>query len=193
MHLVLAERAKECTANEPKPVAFGSGMNHPHGEVVCPSFCLVGQFDDQYGPGLKGVDSSTRPFRRKRCCGAFPPNPLPLCWLWKIEKRWYAGASPTAQARARSAYVALFSKAFALRRRGSFSNYLADYRQRRGMDFHHDVHDWLGGWPYESISPAQTERFMTGLGFKQVHAFTAAGVRIGLFGSGCDEYVYTRR
>ena len=117
----------------------------------------------------------------------------PLCWLWKIEKQWYAAASPTAQARARSAYVALFSKAFALRRRGSFSSYLADYRQRRGMDFHHDVHDWLGGWPYESISAAQTARFMTGLGFEQVHAFTAAGVRLGLFGSGCDEYVYKRK
>jgi 2-polyprenyl-6-hydroxyphenyl methylase/3-demethylubiquinone-9 3-methyltransferase len=117
----------------------------------------------------------------------------PLCWLWKIEKRHYTAASPTAQARARSAYVALFRTAFALRRRGSFSSYLADYRQRRGMDFHHDVHDWLGGWPYESISPAQTERFMTSLGFQRVRVFTAAGVRLGLFGSGCDEYVYTRK
>jgi 2-polyprenyl-6-hydroxyphenyl methylase/3-demethylubiquinone-9 3-methyltransferase len=60
------------------------------------------------------------------------------------------------------------------------------------MDFYHDVHDWLGGWPYESISPAQTDRFMTGLGFQRVRAFTAAGVNVGLFGSGCDEYVYTR-
>ena len=116
----------------------------------------------------------------------------PLCWLWKSEKRWYAAAGPTAQARARATYVALFRAVFALRRRGSFSGYLADYRQRRGMDFYHDVHDWLGGWPYESISPAQTDRFMTGLGFQRVRAFTAAGVNVGLFGSGCDEYVYTR-
>jgi SAM-dependent methyltransferase len=116
----------------------------------------------------------------------------PLCWLWKIEKRCYAAASPTAQARARAAYVTLFRMAFALTRRGSFSSYLADYRQRRGMDFEHDVHDWLGGWPYESISRAQTERFMTSLGFQQVRAFTAAGVNLGLFSSGCDEYVYTR-
>jgi 2-polyprenyl-6-hydroxyphenyl methylase/3-demethylubiquinone-9 3-methyltransferase len=117
----------------------------------------------------------------------------PLCWLWKIEKRCYAAATPTAQARARSAYVALFRVAFALRRRGSFSQYLADYRQRRGMDFHHDVHDWLGGWPYESISPAQTERFMASCGFQQVRAFTAAGINLGLVSSGCDEYVYTRK
>ena len=55
------------------------------------------------------------------------------------------------------------------------------------------IHDWLGGWPYESISPAQTERFMTRLGFERVRAFARAGVELGVFGSGCDEYVYARK
>ena len=32
----------------------------------------------------------------------------------------------------------------------SFSDYLNNYK-KRGMDFFHDVHDWLGGYPYESI------------------------------------------
>jgi len=116
-----------------------------------------------------------------------------LCWLWKLEKKWYAGASPAAQARARSAYVALFRVAIAVARGRSLRTYVADYGQRRGMDFYHDVHDWLGGWPYESISPRQTERFMNGLGFLQVRAFARRSMELGLFGSGCDEYVYSRR
>ncbi len=116
-----------------------------------------------------------------------------LCWLWKVEKKWYTRASPTAQRRVRSAYVALFSVAISIAKRRRFSSYLAEYRQRRGMDFYHDVHDWLGGWPYESISPAQTERFMSGLGFQQVRAFARPRIELGLFGSGCDEYVYTRK
>jgi SAM-dependent methyltransferase len=109
-----------------------------------------------------------------------------LCWFWKLEKRWYASARPAAQARARSVYVALFRLAM----RGAFDSYVANYRQSRGMDFYHDVHDWLGGWPYESISPAQTERFMQELGMRQIRAFVHAGKATGLFGSGCDEYVY---
>ena len=33
----------------------------------------------------------------------------PLCWLWKLEKRWYAGASPAAQARAAGACMSACS------------------------------------------------------------------------------------
>jgi len=117
-----------------------------------------------------------------------------LCWLWKIEKKWYAAAGPAAQTRARSAYVGLLRIALSMARgRSGFTNYVSAYGQRRGMDFYHDVHDWLGGWPYESISPAQTERFMSQLGLCRVRAFTRRGIQLGLFGSGCDEYVYTRR
>jgi 2-polyprenyl-6-hydroxyphenyl methylase/3-demethylubiquinone-9 3-methyltransferase len=117
-----------------------------------------------------------------------------LCWLWKIEKKWYAAAGPAAQAHAQAAYVRLLRAALSMaRRRNSFTDYVSAYGQRRGMDFYHDVHDWLGGWPYESISPAQTERFMSKLGFRRVRAFTRRGIQLGLFGSGCDEYVYARR
>jgi len=118
----------------------------------------------------------------------------PLCWLWKREKKWYAGASPVAQARARSVYVGMFRCALSMTRgRRGFSTYVAAYGRQRGMDFYHDVHDWLGGWPYESISPARTERFMSSLGFSRVRAFTRGGFKLGLFGTGCDEYVYARR
>src|SRR5882762_2118452 len=116
----------------------------------------------------------------------------PLCWFWKIEKRWSAGASQAAQARARSLYVGLFRIVYPIKNRGSFSNYVATYRQSRGMDFYHDVHDWLGGWPYESISPAEADRLMQQLGLRQIRVFLVAGRATGLLGSGNDEYVYER-
>jgi SAM-dependent methyltransferase len=112
----------------------------------------------------------------------------PLCWFWKLEKRWYAGASPVAQARAQAVYVNVFK----LLNRRNFKDYVANYGQTRGMDFHHDVHDWLGGWPYESISPAQTDRLMQQLGLRQIRAFLLQGRALGLLGSGNDEYVYGR-
>ena len=112
-----------------------------------------------------------------------------LCWFWKLEKRWYAGASPAAQARARSLYVTMFRLAM----RGTFDDYVANYGQSRGMDFYHDVHDWLGGWPYESILPEETDHLMRQLGMSQIRSFLIPGRKThGLLGSGCDEYVYRR-
>jgi SAM-dependent methyltransferase len=115
-----------------------------------------------------------------------------LCWFWKLEKRWYSAASPIAQERARSIYLGLYRVLYPIRHRDSFSEYVANYSQMRGMDFYHDVHDWLGGWPYESISPAETERFMHRLGMRQIRAHVRKRKTLGLLGSGCDEYVYER-
>jgi SAM-dependent methyltransferase len=67
-------------------------------------------------------------------------------WLdafWRVEKRWYANASSQAQARARSAYLALFRLAMAVRGR-SFTEYVRTYGRNRGMDYFHDLHDWMG-------------------------------------------------
>jgi 2-polyprenyl-3-methyl-5-hydroxy-6-metoxy-1,4-benzoquinol methylase len=111
-----------------------------------------------------------------------------LCGLWRIEKRWYVGASPEAQRRARSIYVALFRLAFVLKRR-DFGSYVATYQSRRGMDFIHDLHDWMGGNPYESILSSDVDALMGQLGFTRVDGVTRP-LTIGIFGSGCDEYLY---
>jgi len=113
-----------------------------------------------------------------------------LCRLWTLEKRWYCRASPRAQSAARSLYVALMKLAFALVGR-NFSAYVSSYRGNRGMDYIHDVHDWLGGYPYESIRPADVAHELTRLGFAPVRS-KVKPYSTGLFGSGCDEYVYRR-
>lgn len=115
--------------------------------------------------------------------------------FWKYEKRWYANASAKAQARARAIYVALFRLGLRLTGR-KLASHVANYQSNRGMDFFHDVHDWMGGWPYESISSAEVESLMNSLDFGPLQVFArqgkVAGRNIGAFGSGCDEYVYRR-
>jgi SAM-dependent methyltransferase len=113
-----------------------------------------------------------------------------MCGLWRLEKRWYAGASPEAQKRARAVYVALLRLRFRLTG-DDFKSYIENYQSLRGMKFEHDVHDWMGGYPYESISGPEVEALMQRLGFTHVRRATTP-TTVGLFGSGCDEYLYRR-
>ncbi len=59
------------------------------------------------------------------------------------------------------------------------------------MEFWHDVHDWLGGYPYESISPTRLDEIMTALGLQPECAYLHHG-GYGGFGGSCNEYVYRR-
>jgi 2-polyprenyl-3-methyl-5-hydroxy-6-metoxy-1,4-benzoquinol methylase len=112
----------------------------------------------------------------------------PLCWAWHIEKRVYVSAPAFIQSVLRGVYkTAFFSGKAALG--GNPFQYVRDYKSNRGMDWHHDVHDWLGGYPYESANADIVKSHMTQLGFRVVRTFERpAGV--GLFGTGCDEFVF---
>ncbi|MGH8321209.1 MAG: class I SAM-dependent methyltransferase [Gammaproteobacteria bacterium] len=117
----------------------------------------------------------------------------PFCGTWRAIKRWYSRSGPTAQRRARGVYVAL--RRIITRIRGEdFDAYVRDYGKNRGMDFYNDVHDWLGGYPYQSISPDECHASLVGLGFDLKHEFIKTPGRFapGLCGSGCDEYVFRR-
>jgi SAM-dependent methyltransferase len=114
----------------------------------------------------------------------------PLCWFWTLEKQWYCRASESARERARGLYIGLLRTAFTLVRR-DFASYVSNYSGKRGMDFAHDVNDWLGGYPYESIGSDALDKLLGQLGFRQVRA-KLHSASIGLFGSGCNEYVYRR-
>jgi SAM-dependent methyltransferase len=162
-----------------------------------------GTFDVVYSWGV--LHHTGDMFRALRCAAALvnPGGSLALalyrktwsCALWRIEKRWYTGASERAQSRAQALYARLF--AFTLFLRGKrLADHVQGYRRSRGMDFFRDVHDWLGGYPYESVSPRELDRFMASLGFTRSRGFVEKGHifgrHSGLLGSGCDEYVYTR-
>jgi 2-polyprenyl-6-hydroxyphenyl methylase/3-demethylubiquinone-9 3-methyltransferase len=153
-------------------IVYSWGVLH-HTGALCDALCAASRL---VAPG--GVFAFAL-YHRTRMCG-----------LWRLEKRWYAGASPEAQRRARAIYVALLRLRFRLTG-GDFQSYVENYQSRRGMDFEHDVHDWMGGYPYESILASEVEALIQRLGFTHVESTTNPS-SIGFFGSGCDEYLYRR-
>jgi SAM-dependent methyltransferase len=69
-----------------------------------------------------------------------------MCGFWRHEKRWYARSSPRAQRLARAVYIALLRLRF-LATGDDFRSYVANYKSLRGMNFLHNVHDWMGATP----------------------------------------------
>jgi 2-polyprenyl-6-hydroxyphenyl methylase/3-demethylubiquinone-9 3-methyltransferase len=115
-----------------------------------------------------------------------------LCGLWKVEKWLYSRSPSWLQGCARGVFVTAMRLAFLVTGR-DFRAYRDNYgKSFRGMDYYRDVHDWMGGYPYESISPAKAEEFCRSIGFVSVRSFVEQRMRVGVFGSGNDEYVWQR-
>jgi 2-polyprenyl-3-methyl-5-hydroxy-6-metoxy-1,4-benzoquinol methylase len=113
----------------------------------------------------------------------------PFCGMWRVEKRIYSKSPKWIQKIIEAFYLMLVRVRLALKGE-SLKQRREKYWEQRGMDMYYDTRDWLGGYPYESISPEEAKSFMSQLGFDQVRSFTEPC--IGLLGAGCDEYSFTR-
>lgn len=107
-----------------------------------------------------------------------------LCGFWKAEKRFYSRSPRWLQWLFQRAFLAVD---FAARLR---SGTLSGSGLERGMDRTHDIHDWLGGYPYESAAPDEIADALRD--FRLERQLLRPGGRSGLLGSGCDEYVFRR-
>jgi 2-polyprenyl-3-methyl-5-hydroxy-6-metoxy-1,4-benzoquinol methylase len=67
--------------------------------------------------------------------------------------------------------------------RGHPTQYLRDYKKRRGMSVWHDILDWLGGLPFEVAKPEQIFDFYKARGFMLDRLLTDHG-------SGCNQFVF---
>ncbi len=116
----------------------------------------------------------------------------PFCWMWRYIKRWYSQASQNKQQKFMSAYLSFTQKLMKLRG-VDIEEKIASYGQSRGMDYYNDVHDWLGGYPYESITANQCQNFFVKRGFDINYSnITKVSKTLGFFGSGCDEYTFKK-
>lgn len=115
----------------------------------------------------------------------------PLCGFWRREKQLYSAAPKSIQAAVRLIYQAAYCAGLIATGRSPMA-YIREYKSARGMNWSHDAHDWLGGYPYESVTPDEVIRFLGGLGFSLVRKFEKPAVSGGLFGSHCDEFVAIR-
>lgn len=110
--------------------------------------------------------------------------------MWKIEKRLYSRASRPVQALVRQAYMASFLGGLVVMGRNPIA-YVREYQRMRGMNFSHDVHDWLGGYPYETATADELHDRICAMGFVEERSFRLPRSR-GLLGSGCHEFVFRR-
>lgn len=115
-----------------------------------------------------------------------------LCGFWKVEKRIYRNLPSWGQSVVQGLYT-LKNRLRFLIKGESFSQYLQDYHAQRGMDYQHDIHDWLGGYPYESMTPREFGDYVTSLGFEVVAPAQLDPKQLWTLSSGgCQEIRFRR-
>lgn len=101
--------------------------------------------------------------------------------VWKLIKRFYC-ASPGGMRKLSAFFlfpVILIAKALVTGK----NPFVMD----RGMEFFHNVVDWVGGYPYEYVSIGELRDRMAALGFDCIRAVPAK------VPTGCNEFVFQKR
>jgi 2-polyprenyl-3-methyl-5-hydroxy-6-metoxy-1,4-benzoquinol methylase len=60
-------------------------------------------------------------------------------------------------------------------------------KKERGMDFYHDVIDWIGGYPYEHATIEEIKALLESIGFQLERTIPAA------VPTGCNQFVFRRQ
>jgi SAM-dependent methyltransferase len=114
----------------------------------------------------------------------------PLCGFWQYEKAFYSKSPKLVQAILRYGYIAASAGSMLVQKRNPVT-FAKNYKSSRGMRWSNDIHDWLGGYPYESASAGDIRTALEKIGLVEVRSFpTDPGS--GFSSAGCGEYVYLR-
>lgn len=113
-----------------------------------------------------------------------------FCGFWRWEKSLYTRSGKPFRAVAVSAYVVLRVLRDLLRLRNPFEK-IGGHNRKRGMKWYTDVIDWVGGYPYESATPAEIRTFVEGLGFRLERTAKTKN-KSGLLGTGNAEYLFRK-
>ncbi len=115
----------------------------------------------------------------------------PLCDFWKVEKQIYSG-NMWVRPIIKYPFAATLVCHHLIRKGTSAASFVKSYEQDRGMSFMHDIDDWLGGYPYESVTDEEVLSFCTDRDLLLVKKYhTDAGT--GIFGTGCGEWVFEKQ
>jgi SAM-dependent methyltransferase len=116
----------------------------------------------------------------------------PLCGFWRVEKNFCTRSGVFVQAAIAVVYRGIYKVALLVTGR-SPAAYISACKSARGMSWSHDVHDWLGGYPYESVKPQEVSAVLGEVGFDEVRSLEKLAAVKGLFGLHCDEFVAVGR
>jgi cyclopropane fatty-acyl-phospholipid synthase-like methyltransferase len=155
----------------------------------------TGQFDIVYSWGVlhhtgamwRAIEKAARLVKPGGQFALAIYSKTPLDAAWKIEKRIYSRGPKALQWTIRQLFVGALFSAQALHGRNPMS--LSSKAKERGMNFSHDVHDWLGGFPYETASADELHDRVCSLGFSEERSFRIP-ISVGIFSSGCNEFVF---
>jgi 2-polyprenyl-6-hydroxyphenyl methylase/3-demethylubiquinone-9 3-methyltransferase len=158
-----------------------------------------GQFDIVYSWGVlhhtgdmwRAVHAAAQQVRPGGLFAIALYRKTPFCRVWRVEKAIYTRAPEWLRAPWRWAYTVAHLFGMTVCGRNPLK-YIREYKKSRGMSFYHDVHDWLGGYPYESAAPDEVRSFVKARGFSEVRSFMRSTSLLGLFGTGNDEFVFRR-
>ena len=112
------------------------------------------------------------------------------CGLWRFEKWCYSRAPGIVQRAVQWPYAAAKLLAELVLSRRNPLTMVRRYHENRGMRYWNDIHDWLGGYPYESASEHEVLE-LVGPEFVLERSFVVKP-RTGLLGTGCSEFVFRR-
>jgi hypothetical protein len=142
------------------------------------------------GAMWEAVERASRFVRPGGLFGLALYEKCPSCRFWKAEKKFYATSPAWLQKAIRGLYKAALYTRLIVTGTSPLS-YVRSYKSKRGMSFHHDVHDWLGGYPYESATVDEVRSHLRKWGFEIIRLHSA-NPRLGLFGTGCAEFTLRR-
>jgi 2-polyprenyl-6-hydroxyphenyl methylase/3-demethylubiquinone-9 3-methyltransferase len=162
-------------------------------------FDATGQFDVVYSWGVlhhtgdmwRAVEVAAGLVRPEGLFAIGLYQQTPSCGVWRKIKRFYSSAARTVQALVRWPYTGLYIARIALSGTNPI-RHIRDYKSLRGMNFFTDVHDWLGGYPYESASPEEIISFFGGLGF-DLQFDGRLPESVGFFGTGVAQFSFVKR
>jgi SAM-dependent methyltransferase len=107
--------------------------------------------------------------------------------MWWRIKRTYAAGGPLTRFGMEAAYVANHVVTRLVTLRNPFRSLLdRDGEGRRGMEFMHDVRDWLGGFPYEFATAGEVFHHV-----HETHGFELVGLNT-VEGNACNEFLFRR-
>jgi SAM-dependent methyltransferase len=169
------------------------------GDILSEEIKLLGTFDIVYSWGVlhhtgnleAAIDNSASLVADEGFLAIALYRKTLLCDFWKIEKKVYSRLPRFFQRFFELIYISTFALGLIMVKKISIVRYIKNYSTKRGMNFFVDVRDWLGGYPYESISSDELRKLMSSLGFSQVYSLEGHD-KIGIFGSGCDEFLFQK-